>query len=128
MIINFGDAIRHVNILRSTNNSKINSGEKTSHTTAIISNHKTHFLNEKALICLNRVTITRKKIGLDGQTPDNTQSCIIYSRHSLRYQAYSYCSYVSTFSSRTQRCGERALGKLAASLQVQDKMSYIAYA
>jgi len=66
MIINFCDAIRHVNVLRSTSNSKINPGEKTSHTTAKIVNHKTHFLNESALICLNRVIITRKEIGLLG--------------------------------------------------------------
>jgi len=128
MIISFCDALKHVNKLRSTNNSKINSGEKISHTTATITNRKTHFLNEAPLICLNRVIITRKEIGLDGQTPDNTQSCIIYRTHSLIYLAFLYCAYVSMFSSRMQRWGERALEKPVSSLEVQDAMSCIYYA
>ena len=78
-VINFCDAIRHVNILRSTNNSKTHPREKTSHTTATIINYNKHFLNESALICLNRVIITRNEIGLDGSNPDNTQSCVIYA-------------------------------------------------
>jgi len=59
-IKHFSDAIKHVNIFRSTNNSKINPGEKTPPTTTKIINHKMHFLEEGTLICLNRLIIARK--------------------------------------------------------------------